>query len=327
MGGAAGGTFYGELVGRSFGSGGARAYPRGGRATEPRWYHPPWEGEGNASRGVLGGRRDLSGAGPSGVGGNGNGDSGGPGQGGANGDQSRPIGPGGPSGPGGGGPSGLEEAEEETAEIGEFDPSSLLMSRRIGSEMVSLVHEGPPSKRKARTLEVLERALSWEDYAQRMVKREPYLRGDFDESLKDQEHDHTEEEEPIVTHQRNHVRHNNQTDHSDMLKKELRAALVALKTDEEREQKKKDRETGGCFLCHEQGNNARDCPNKKGKAAFIRRVEAKTPRAAKLIFKFVDQPSDAEASAISSNSDDDYSDGYDSDSSQFVVKRVTAIPR
>ncbi|KAE8240612.1 hypothetical protein A4X13_0g7696 [Tilletia indica] len=211
------------------------------------------------------------------------------------------------------------------------DEITRIMSARTGPEMYNLVHDGLPRNWRARTLGVLERALSWEDYVQRMVKREPYLRDDLGHHYEEKADESDDEETPTrrswSKSRRNfYPKRSRQSNKALSTEKSSNQVKTPLPTEEERRQKKKDRESGGCFLCHEVGHNARDCPKNAKKAAFIRRVEKKMPEASHMISNLINKDSDEEAYQFSSGSSDErYTDDVSSSGSDYDVKKVRNI--
>ncbi|CAD6921829.1 unnamed protein product [Tilletia controversa] len=196
-----------------------------------------------------------------------------------------------------------------------------LLNQRSVSELVGLVHNGLPSVWLTRLYEPMETATLWNDYVLKMTKRESYIRAELDvwirssscssDSDSDTSGGRTAESGDDGGRFRKKVAATRRSS-----RKKIRASAVDTNsrpasslsplTEEERLQRRKGREAGGCFVCHKPGHIARNCPdahNEKTKA-YVRRVETACPRIEKLIYAALRGES---TSGSTSGSDDDAS--------------------
>ncbi|CAD6985307.1 unnamed protein product [Tilletia controversa] len=201
------------------------------------------------------------------------------------------------------------------------DEISRVLNQRSSIELIGMVHNGLPSNWQLQLLDVMERATTWEDYVQRMIKRETYLREHFGVYAGEGDDD-IRTNEPRRDWTKRNVRHAS--------KRSSAIATGQPRSDEEKEQRKKDRETGGCFLCHEVGHAARDCPKEKGKGKYVRRVESRVPNIAKVVADALRSGSDSDGTTSSVDEEDDFftdDTGHDSENNVRKCSAVRTVRR
>ncbi|KAL9936065.1 hypothetical protein V8E36_004907, partial [Tilletia maclaganii] len=236
-----------------------------------------------------------------------------------------------------------------------------IMSQRTVQELIGIVHDGLPATWQGRTIDIAENAISWDDYVHRMLAREPYLRSEFRhfvEKDQDKQDDSDDDESRArsstwigggkgsVRDSRGRYTTRRKSKSARSVKSGQRAGKRASGskrrqlTEAEKEQRRKDREKGGCFLCHQAGHFARDCRTHRDdqSARYVRRIEKRFPRINRVIAAVLTaiqhgDDSDGASEDGDSSSSDDTDTGTDDlsessgDESKYDVRRVNQHTR
>ncbi|KAE8194607.1 hypothetical protein CF335_g5304 [Tilletia laevis] len=166
-------------------------------------------------------------------------------------------------------------------EVPRFSVPEVLQHRSVG-HLLEIIHDGLPPDWQERTLDTLKNSQTWEDYFQKMVRREGVLRGSLYPSRYGSNFPEDSSGEKESRPRRRSVNLPRSVGASSSATTSFRPQTPPRRSgqrstsqlsDTERQQRRKDRETGACFLCHKPGHAAADCKSHPEQAKIARLVE------------------------------------------------------